>query len=71
MTENTEKTENYEEMMNELKEIARKLDDAETTVEEAVILHARGMELIKKCEEFLDKAELTINEVHHSAEQSE
>lgn len=70
MTEE-EPNQNYEQMMNELKEIARKLDDTNTSVEDAVKLHTRGMELIKKCEEFLDKAELTINEVHHSAEQSE
>lgn len=62
MTETPEP--NYEEMISELRDIARKLDDANTSVEDAVKLHTRGMELIAKCEAFLAKAELTITEVH-------
>lgn len=64
MTETNEP--NYEEMITELREIARKLDDANTSVEDAVKLHTRGMELIAKCEVFLAKAELTITEVHQT-----
>ena len=66
MTETPEP--NYEEMITELRDIARKLDDAQTSVEDAVKLHARGMELIAKCESFLAKAELTITEVHRETE---
>lgn len=66
MTETPEP--NYEEMITELRDIARKLDDANTSVEDAVKLHARGMELIAKCEAFLAKAELTITEVHRETE---
>jgi len=54
---------NYEEMVAELREIAKKLDDSATSVEDAVKLHTRGMELISRCEAFLEKAELTITEV--------
>ncbi|HJJ55151.1 MAG TPA: exodeoxyribonuclease VII small subunit [Methanocorpusculum sp.] len=54
---------NYEEMVAELREIAKKLDDPVTSVEDAVRLHARGMELVSRCEAFLEKAELTITEV--------
>ena len=61
-----EKEEDYESMISELRDIARKLDDPQTSVEDAVKLHARGMELIRKCEAFLAKAELTITEVHQS-----
>ncbi|HJJ30655.1 MAG TPA: exodeoxyribonuclease VII small subunit [Methanocorpusculum sp.] len=64
--EKTPKEEDYESMISELREIARKLDDPQTSVEDAVKLHARGMELIGKCEAFLAKAELTITEVHQS-----
>lgn len=53
----------YEEMIAELKEIAKQLDDPNTLVEDAVKLHKRGMELIAKCEDFLQKAELTITEL--------
>lgn len=62
MTE-TDTEPNYEAMITELREIARKLDDPQTSVEDAVNLHKRGMELIAKCEAFLAKAELTITEV--------
>lgn len=53
----------YEEMITELKMIAKQLDNPATSVEDAVKLHQRGMELVKLCEEFLRKAELTITEV--------
>jgi Exonuclease VII small subunit len=69
MTENTKTELTYEEMMTELKQIAKQLDNPNTSVEEAVVLHKRGMELIKICEEILQKAELTITEV--TREQSE
>ena len=66
--ETAEESLNYEDMMAELREIARKLDDPSTPVEEAVKLHTRGMELIEKCETFLEKAELTITEVTQSVQ---
>lgn len=53
----------YEEMITELKMIAKQLDNPTTSVEETVKLYQRGMELVKQCEEFLRKAELTISEV--------
>lgn len=53
----------YEEMITELKMIAKQLDNPATSVEDAVKLHQRGMELVKLCEDFLRKAELTITEV--------
>lgn len=55
--------ETYESMIAELREIAKKLDNPETSIEEAVKLHQRGVFLIQNCEEFLHKAELTITEV--------
>ncbi|MDO5846920.1 MAG: exodeoxyribonuclease VII small subunit [Methanocorpusculum sp.] len=66
--ETAEELLNYEDMIAELREIARKLDDPATPVEEAVKLHTRGMELIEKCETFLEKAELTITEVMQSVQ---
>lgn len=65
MTENNQ-TETYESMIAELREIAKKLDDPETSIEDAVKLHQRGLTLIQKCEDFLQKAELTITEVSPS-----
>ncbi len=62
MTE-TPQTQTYESMIAELKAIAKQLDDPETSIEEAVRLHQHGLVLIQKCEEFLQKAELSITEV--------
>lgn len=68
MTEIEANEQDYESMIAELREIARKLDDSNTSVEDAVKLHTRGMELIAKCEAFLAKAELTITEVRKGEE---
>ncbi|HJJ89065.1 MAG TPA: exodeoxyribonuclease VII small subunit [Methanocorpusculum sp.] len=56
-------TQTYESMITKLKEIAKQLDDPDTPIEEAVRLHQEGLALIRNCEEFLQKAELTITEV--------
>ncbi|MCQ1538033.1 exodeoxyribonuclease VII small subunit [Methanocalculus taiwanensis] len=56
-------TETYEEMVTRLREIARKLEDPDTPLEESVRLYKDGIELIKTCEEFLTKAELRILEI--------
>ncbi|MDV0442777.1 exodeoxyribonuclease VII small subunit [Methanorbis rubei] len=62
MTE-TPQNQTYESMITELKAIAKQLDDPETSIEDAVRLHQRGLSLIQNCEEFLQKAELSITEV--------
>ncbi|MDR3101717.1 MAG: exodeoxyribonuclease VII small subunit [Methanocalculaceae archaeon] len=62
MTE-TPEDQTYESMIAELKVIAKQLDDPETPIAEAVRLHQRGLALIHNCEEFLQKAELTITEI--------
>lgn len=53
----------YESMITEIRTIAKQLDDPETSIEDAVKLHQRGLVLIQLCEEFLQRAELTITEV--------
>lgn len=57
----------YESMIAELQMIAKQLDDPQTSIEDAVKLHKRGLVLIQMCEEFLQKAELTIMEVSPEA----
>lgn len=56
-------TETYEEMVTRLREIARKLEDPDTPLDESVRLYKDGIELIRICEEFLTKAELRILEI--------
>jgi exodeoxyribonuclease VII small subunit len=53
----------YEEMTGELREIVRKIDDPATSLDESITLYEQGMELIKACEDVLNKAELKIIEL--------
>ncbi|MDH7593229.1 MAG: exodeoxyribonuclease VII small subunit [Methanomicrobiales archaeon] len=53
----------YEDMVKELREIVRKIEDNGTTLDESIDLCERGYRLIKECEEILDRAELKINEL--------
>jgi len=56
-------TKTYEEMVQQLRTIARKLEDPDTPLDESIRLYKEGMELLSTCEEFLSKAELRILEV--------
>ncbi len=53
----------YEQMMMELRDIVRKIDDPATSLDESIVLYDQGMALIKACEEILNKAELKITEL--------
>ncbi len=53
----------YEELIGELREIVRKVEDPDTSLDESMALYERGALLIKKCEEILDRAELKITEL--------
>lgn len=53
----------YEEMVKELREIVRKIEDNSTTLDESIELCERGLRLIKECEKILDRAELRISEI--------
>ncbi|MDD1675294.1 MAG: exodeoxyribonuclease VII small subunit [Methanomicrobiales archaeon] len=53
----------YEQMIAELREIMRKIDDTSTSLDETIILYEQGMNLIKACEKVLDGAELKISEL--------
>lgn len=51
----------YEEMIKELREIVRKIDDDSTTLDESIALYEQGTELLKACENVLARAELKIS----------
>ena len=53
-------TQTYEDNLNELKEIIRKLESGSAPLEETLVLYERGMELIRNCEKMLESAELKI-----------
>ncbi len=56
-------TQSYEELVAELREIVKKIEDRETPLEESIALYERGSLIIKQCEDLLQKAELRISEV--------
>jgi exodeoxyribonuclease VII small subunit len=53
-------TKKYEDLMQELKEVIRKIESGETSLEESIALYERGALLITQCETLLDEAELKI-----------
>jgi exodeoxyribonuclease VII small subunit len=53
----------YEQMMAELRDIVRKIDDPGTSLDESIALYDQGMALIKACEEILNTAEMKITEL--------
>ena len=65
MTDKNQKSEpqTYESLSNELREISQQLRSGDTPIEEAVELVKKGNRLAKQCEEILNKAEISVNEI--------
>ncbi|MDD1674580.1 MAG: exodeoxyribonuclease VII small subunit [Methanomicrobiales archaeon] len=53
----------YEDLVAELKEIVRKIENGETGLEESIALYERGANLVRECEKVLESAELKITEL--------
>ena len=53
----------YEELISELKEIVKKIEDSETNLDDMVQLYEQGTILIKQCEERLSEAEIKISKL--------
>ncbi len=51
----------YEELVEELKEIIRKIESGEAGLDESIALYERGAVLIRQCETLLSEAELKIS----------
>ncbi len=58
--ENNQQSVSFEQAINELEEIIKKLEEGRLPLEEAVISFERGTELKKICEEKLKNAQLKI-----------
>ncbi|MCG7854561.1 MAG: exodeoxyribonuclease VII small subunit [Methanoregulaceae archaeon] len=54
-------TKSYEELISELKEIVKKIEDNETGIDESIALYERGALIVRQCEELLASAELKIS----------
>jgi exodeoxyribonuclease VII small subunit len=53
----------YEDLIAELKEIVRKIEDGSFSLDESIALYERGAELIKQCEDLLEHAEMKVREI--------
>jgi len=56
-------TKKYEELIGELKEVVRKMEDSNTSLDEMITLYEQGMVLVKLCEDRLAEAEVKITEL--------
>ena len=56
-------TRKFEEMLAELKEVVKKMEDPDTGLDESITLYERGAALIRECERKLAEAELKVTEV--------
>ncbi len=56
-------TRNFEELLGELKEVVKRMEDPDTGLDESIALYERGAALIRECERKLAEAELKVTEV--------
>ena len=56
-------TKTFEENLEELRGIVRKLEGGETSLEESVAIYERGALLVKQCEDLLGAAEMKLTEL--------
>ena len=65
------KKDSFEEKMREIEEIAQKLENADTDIDEAIELFSRGAALIRELNARLDEAEKRINGILSEEEENE
>ena len=53
----------YEEALKELEGIVAALESEQRSLEESMKLYERGQELVKRCTEILDKADLKVKQL--------
>jgi len=59
-------TTSFEELYRRLEETVEKLEKGGLPLEESIALYEEGMQLAKRCQEILDKAELRITKLRDS-----
>ena len=59
-------TTSFEELYRRLEETVAKLERGGLPLEESIALYEEGMQLAKRCQEILDKAELRITKLRDS-----
>jgi len=59
-------SQSFEELYRRLEEAVEKLEKGGLPLEESIALYEEGMELAKKCQDVLDRAELRITKLRES-----
>lgn len=57
----SQKNPTFEENLHRLEQIVRKMEQGEVPLEESLKLFQEGTELVRKCTELLDNAQLQVN----------
>lgn len=60
----------YEEIARELEQVVSRLEEGNLSLAEALIEYERGVELVRRCNDLLDRAELRITELSASLSRS-
>lgn len=69
MPENKDET--FEEKMNHLEAIVKKLDEEEVSLEESLELYQKGVELTTECDRILKDAELKVETLNKKGAEDE
>ncbi|MDV2480555.1 exodeoxyribonuclease VII small subunit [Methanoculleus sp. Wushi-C6] len=56
-------TDTFEEKLEELRKIVRRLEDGDASLEESIAIYERGALLVKQCEDILGTAEMRLTEL--------
>ncbi len=65
------KDETFEEKMNQLETIVKKLDEEEVSLEESLELYQKGVELTAECDKILKNAELKVETLNKKGAEDE
>ncbi len=61
----------FEEAMNKLEETVKKLENSETTLDDAMLLFEEGVKLSRTCQQLLNEAQLKVTQVVGNSEKEE
>lgn len=63
MPEKSSDTPDFEQALAELETLVQKLESGELTLDESLTEFRKGVELTRRCQAVLDKAQLTVSEL--------